>query len=355
MQANWQHMPLIALTHEPRNRRSCSEFLVPQTATYQCRITATDQNIKAAGQPSQSDAPTYGVDGDAWVRDGADAVRTIARHGVTGAELRRLGNAVWFMRQHYGRDRRATLWWLTADRGTSRNDIANIWKRVGRLQAGHDLPAYSALTFETRGGLHAHIVFVGNDQIASRLKTAAFGARVTVEPVPDPNGLARRYLAKERTPQAGFRRRDLGGRLRGSHLLPGGGDRVRLSRELERDAIEGGYIEPWRHTNAKRQEAGERKPYPKRPLTKRALRLAEQLALFPEIERPVARLHMFGGGHVPPSVALEIEHRRQRLGLTQRELAGMVGIGQAQYANARRGHDPISAWVANRLRDRLFW
>jgi hypothetical protein len=34
---------------------------------------------------------------------------------------------------------------------------------------------------------------------------------------------------------------------------------VRLSRELERDAIEAGCVEPWQHTNAKRSV--EEKPY----------------------------------------------------------------------------------------------
>jgi hypothetical protein len=34
----------------------------------------------------------------------------------------------------------------------------------------------------------------------------------------------------------------LGGRIRGSHQLEGGGDRVRLSRDLERDAVADGYI-----------------------------------------------------------------------------------------------------------------
>jgi hypothetical protein len=79
-----------------------------------------------------------------------------------------------------------------------------------------------------------------------------------IEPVPDIGGL-KKYLAKERTPQAGHRRRDLGGRIRGSHLLPGGGDRVRLSRQLERDAIEAGLVDPWKHTNAKR--SAQRKDY----------------------------------------------------------------------------------------------
>jgi hypothetical protein len=74
-----------------------------------------------------------------------------------------------------------------------------------------------------------------------------------VDPVTDPASLARKYLAKERTPQAGYRRHlVLGGRLRGSHRLDGGGDRVRLSRDLERDSIDAGYVENWQHTNAQR-------------------------------------------------------------------------------------------------------
>jgi len=94
-------------------------------------------------------------------------------------------------------------------------------------------------TFETRGGLHAHIAFIGSRDIAERLKrSSAFGEFIQVDSVTDPGGLARKYLAKERTPQAGYRR----------HLVLG--DRVRLSRDLERDAISAGYVEPWQHTNA---------------------------------------------------------------------------------------------------------
>jgi hypothetical protein len=79
-----------------------------------------------------------------------------------------------------------------------------------------------------------------------------------IELVTDIGGL-KKYLAKERTPQAGYKRRDLGGRISGSHRLPGGGDRVRLSRQLERDAIEAGLVDPWKHTNAKR--SAQRKDY----------------------------------------------------------------------------------------------
>src|SRR5262249_57209871 len=94
-------------------------------------------------------------------------------------------------------------------------------------------------TFETRGGLHAHIAFIGSRDIAERLKrSSAFGEFIQVDSVTDPGGLARKYLAKERTPQAGYRR----------HLVLG--DRVRLSRDLERGAISAGHVEPWQHTNA---------------------------------------------------------------------------------------------------------
>ena len=137
----------------------------------------------------------------------------------------------------------------------------------------------------------------------------------------------------------------------GSHKLEGGGDRVRLSRELELDAIQAGLVETWQRTNAKRK--ADRKEYRKRPLTARAPRLSGQILLFPELSKPVARLQAFGGGYIPRPVADEIEFRRRQRDLSQRELAALVGRSQGQLANALRGHDPISAAVVNRLRDVL--
>jgi hypothetical protein len=104
-------------------------------------------------------------------------------------------------------------------------------------------------------------MFIGTREIAERLEASKqFGDLIDIRPVTDPHTLVHKYLAKERTPQAGYGRRHmLGGRIRGSHHLPGGGDRVRLSRELERDAIEAGYVEAWQHTNARRSPS-RRKP-----------------------------------------------------------------------------------------------
>jgi hypothetical protein len=273
---------------------------------------------------------------------------------MTGPELNRLSGAVRMMELH--RQPKRGLWLLHTNKGTARSTISNIQKRITRLQLDYGLRAYRVTTFEARGGLHAHIVFLGSREIVERLKSSTgFGEFIQVDPVGDPGGLARKYLAKERTPQAGYRREVLlGGRLRGSHRLAGGGDRVRLSRDLERDAISAGYVEPWQHTNARR--SAERKPYSPRAtqrLRKTAPRPAGQLPLLPELNRPVARLRDFGGGFMPPSVARETEFLRGQLGLSQIQLASLIGRSQGQLANALRGHDPISGAAVNRLREVL--
>ena len=272
-------------------------------------------------------------------------------HGLTGPELERLSGLGRFM--ELSCPRRCRLWWLITDKGSTRAFVAAVQKRITKLQRQRRLLAYNATIFESGGGLHANILFVGNIDIAGRLKASAtFGHRIEVKPVTDLHGLVREYLAKERTPQAGYGREHmLGRRRKGSHRLPGGGDRVRLSEDLKRDAIAAGFVEAWDRTYARRSE--ERKSYPPRRLTRRAPREAGQLVLLPEIERPVSRLRHFGGGKVPPAVALEIEHLRIRRGLSQRELAARIGVSQGQYANARRGHDPLSAFAVNRVREAL--
>jgi hypothetical protein len=158
------------------------------------------------------------------------------------------------MKQHC-RPRHSQLWMLTTDKGTSRPDISAIAKRITKLQCLHRLPPYRATVFETGGGLHAHMIFIANCDIIKRLRSSAiFGATIQADPVYNATGLSHGYLVKERTSQAGYgRERLLGGRIKGSHRLEGGGDRVRLSRALEQDAIEAGYVQPWLHTNARRK------------------------------------------------------------------------------------------------------
>jgi hypothetical protein len=63
------------------------------------------------------------------------------------------------------------------------------------------------------------------------------------------------YLAKFASPEAHFAFGRSFRRARGSHRLEGGGDRVRLSRALERDLLDAGVIRPFCRTYAKRREA----------------------------------------------------------------------------------------------------
>jgi hypothetical protein len=81
-----------------------------------------------------------------------------------------------------------------------------------------------------------------------------------------------------------------------------------------------------------------------------SIRLVGQGELFHELERPAARLRDFHGGILPPAPALELEFRRRRLGLTQRQLASMAGLSQPQYANAVQGRFGLSPSAAARLK-----
>jgi len=233
------------------------EFLVPPKTTIANQLAATGQRFSRSERQPANDAHSLAVD---------RPKRTAATWGITGPELNRLANAVRLMELHcehceHCQRSRVDLWLATTARATPRDVIADIWKRVTRLQGNYGIRQYSVITFEKGGGIHAHIMFLGTRDIAQRLKQSRrFGETLDIRPVTDSNGLTRKYLAKERTPQAGNRRSHMfGGRLAGSHRLPGGGDRVRLSRELERDSIEASYVEPWRRTNARRSL--ERKPY----------------------------------------------------------------------------------------------
>jgi hypothetical protein len=158
------------------------------------------------------------------------------------------------------------------NKGSSRDLISAVQKRVTRLQKEHSVPAYNVTVFENSGGLHAHIVFISDragEIVAALKRSRQFGELVDAKPVYDLQGLFN-YLTKERTPQANYRRGHMfGGRLKGSHPIDGGGDRVRPNAELKRDAIQARYIELWQQTNARRSK--DRKPYRSRELKRRTL------------------------------------------------------------------------------------
>src|SRR5262245_46912837 len=113
------------------------------------------QSIKGSNGSPVSASPSITVDGLPR--------RTVAPHGMTGPELNRLTGAIWFMEQ-YRRPKRG-LWLLHTNKGTPRSTISDIQKRISRLQIEYGVRPYNVTTFETRGGLHAHIAFLGDREI----------------------------------------------------------------------------------------------------------------------------------------------------------------------------------------------
>jgi hypothetical protein len=67
--------------------------------------------------------------------------------------------------------------------GRARSTIVDTGKRITRLQGKHYLPA-CVTTFEARGGLNAHRVFISNADIAKCLQRSAFGQIIKLAPVP---------------------------------------------------------------------------------------------------------------------------------------------------------------------------
>lgn len=226
--------------------------------------------------------------------------------------------------------------------------------RLVRLQKEAGLPQYYIDVRETTGGLHFNIVAVCTRKIAvklQRLFAAYLLGKDAVCRVDDMDRLLRDYLAKERTTQADYAKRgQLGRRRTGSHKLVCGGDRVRLSEALERDGIAAKKIERWQKTHSRRSET--RKP-PKvyRLRRKKALDISGQLALLPL--KDDTRLRYFHGGHMTAPQAREAEYQRERIGLSQYQLADAIGCSQPHYANVIRGHDPLSRIAAFRLRQVL--
>jgi hypothetical protein len=113
-----------------------------------------DQSGKDSNYPPAAAVPSITVD--------RLPGRTVAPHGMTGAELNRLNGAVRFIDRHRGP--RRGLWCLHTNKEAPRSTISAIQKRITRLQIEHGLRPYNVTTFETRGGLHAHIVFLGKSR-----------------------------------------------------------------------------------------------------------------------------------------------------------------------------------------------
>ena len=320
-------------------------------------ISHTDFEAKKARKmlTPQGVSPIGRDDGPSLVVKGDRPARTISRYqnGLSKAEVILAGDAL-----HFLRETRRPLVWLVLEAHDEGEQVARwladrVKADIGQMQRRSGAPRYVLELLEGACEVHSNIIAPVPRGLAARSlierveRSGVYGDHAKGQLVRDVDGLMG-YLRKEATPEAhfafGYRFR----REKGSHPLgEGGGDRVRLSRDLEHAMLATGRMQPRTRTYRKRGLVQTPEPI-KRPVEVVA---AGQLDLFDL--RPVSRLHDFAHGHVPPAVCLEIEFRRKRAGMTQRQLARRAGISQPQLANIVAGRFGLTAWSASRLREAL--
>lgn len=283
--------------------------------------------------------------------------RTAVKHGLSRPELERIAEAAKHLRSG-ARRRGRQVYAISVAPGTPDTTRRYFEQRLTTIQGQAGLPKLWYRVTETSPHLHFHYCALVNEKVIKRLEGSAKFNAATADGIGRvfhfkqiTNDAGWRYLTKEATPQAAFHNPIVWQkRPKGSHRLPGDdvADRVAVSADLAK------LLPAWKRTYG--QETNKR-DYPLRRLhPKKAPRFTDQVVLpfiEPQVRRPVARLHDFGGGWIPPAVADEIEFKRHQKGWSQRDLALRCGIKQPQLANALRGHDPLSAWVTSRLHEIL--
>lgn len=225
--------------------------------------------------------------------------------------------------------------------------------------------------------LHSNILFQATPQLADRIheiNVPYMQAEKAMQLVTDVIG-AVGYLTKERTSEAdrssvvrtikqehARNQQTLAGRrpVTPQELRPFIGDRIKLSNVLKKDLISRNIIDPFRATNWQPQSlvgytgAGwvdfseAKKPEAEsRPI------VVGQIDMFPDTLKPAARLHQHVDGILLPSAAKELEFKRRRRGLSQRQLGIMAGLSQSTIANAVNGRFGLSRAATERVQQVL--
>lgn len=273
------------------------------------------------------------------------------------------------------------FWAVVADdvkslpNGEARAVFSQVKTRIVRFQERAGLPQTWLGIYETKGGLHMNLIFIGTVKIARSVACefrqcfrSGYGKKRAIQRSYEPFELVRYTALKEASPRT---RRSFGeSSEKGTYPMEGGGDRVILSPALRDIATSRGHVRPWKRTNNSTKPQSEDKrrtrhaaarvketkqatdiEMPKAP--ENAIKQIGQLLLFPELGKPVIRVRDYHAGKPSPSVAIELEYRRRTLGFSQREIARRAGITQGAYANAIRGHDGLSRRAADRLKTAL--
>lgn len=321
------------------------------------------------------------------------------RNGISPKELRALHNAFWLMNSltkpedhelifiSLGDD----IWKL--DYAERLRLFSETIKMTTKYQTRLGLPQYVLNVIEMLPDMRGHMVALGNERLLDQLHNSRMLSPFTrtedaIQMIAEDKGGwtgTFSYLSKERNSQGDASLRGAGIPLpdrKPSISAPYAGDRIRFSDALRKDCAASYWeykgeriplIPEYTATNWQRSAlVGVRETHLSRHAEKQLAREnrfiaigaiekspetlpkpAGQLFLFPELERPIARLADFTAGILSPSASLELEHRRKRLGLSQSQLGEKAGLSQPQIANAVQCRFGLSRQAAARIKTAL--
>jgi hypothetical protein len=309
----------------------------------------TELRPQNGAQPFEGAAISGCVDGRAAPYLVREAERTTRANGLHPEEVRRLSEAGHFI------ERRGLSAFLTIEPDDTVREVADkVKNHVVTFQRRNGCPAYWVEVLEPRPCLHVHLIVAAPDRrlrglIHSLSASSLFGERIEAKRIYDMTGLAH-YLSKFATPQAHYAAGFVFRRVKGSHIMQG--DRVRLSRDLERDMLAAGAIRPFARSYARR--------LPKAPALLAALEVRYRDSLFdgdllPVLaapQRPKAPLRK--RDKIPlPSLPLayppSIVDMLAGLGPTHEAIAERLGLSRPQATNIICGRFGISRPVARRV------
>jgi hypothetical protein len=288
-----------------------------------------------------------------------EVARTTKPNGQHPEEVRRLSEATHFIERR-GRSAFVTIESeieIDAPDDTVRGVADKVKNHIVTFQRRNGCPAYWVEVLEPRPRLHVHLIAAAPDRrlrsmIDSLSSSSLFGERLEAKRVYDMTGLAH-YLSKLATPQAHYAAGFAFRRVPGSHRMEG--DRVRLSRELERDLIDRGSIRPFARTYARR--------LPKAPALLAEIEVRYRDNLFDDQPLPVLSAPQRPTTPTtpprkrqkiePPSLQMDypptVADLLAGLGPTHEAIAERVGLSRPQVTNVIVGRFGVSRPVARRV------
>ena len=286
-------------------------------------------------------APAGGAPYTYTVRDSHQ--KTAQPHGISTPERKRLVEAAHHMRRRYPRD---CKFFVAELHGADRRAVSALSRQLKshivteQRRAGFE--PYWVEVVECEPRPHANVVAPLPADAAERIGLSpAYEGHVHVQPVTDMAQLTQ-YLLKETTPQAAFKTGIR--RKHGSHALEGGGDRIRVSKALGAALLSEGRISPWTRSYAARATTAAE-------MVKGAPEAAPAVHEAVSYEADVSgQLNLFDAATAPVvDICARLEAARQERGLSQREVAAVLGVRQPHFSNSViRRHDRLSATVVRR-------